>query len=327
MILILTTEAGDFSHLKIIDWLEYYNADYFILTGESIFEGRNKIILKEGEIYVNNINITRNVNVVYNRRWFTFDKAPLLTNDKILNKGLISNLSNEIYEFRTFLNFNLKDALWVPKFSRTIVNKLSVLETAKKIGINVPDYIVTNSKKELEVFFNKKEKIITKAIGNFAISKTEKGKMVNPIYTKVITKKILNKLPETFFLSIVQEYIAKDKEYRILFFNDKIYTVEILTQEYENTIIDSRNIDQNSESIRIIKSFLPQDIEKKIIKLMKKIDLNIGSIDMIERDGLFFFLEVNPVGQMSGYSIRGNLDFEKEIVEFMINYDKERNRL
>ncbi len=28
MILILTTEAGDFSHPKFIDWLHYYKADY-----------------------------------------------------------------------------------------------------------------------------------------------------------------------------------------------------------------------------------------------------------------------------------------------------------
>ncbi|MDR3273673.1 MAG: hypothetical protein LBT29_09350 [Flavobacteriaceae bacterium] len=28
MILVLTTEAGDFSHPCFIDWLNYYNADY-----------------------------------------------------------------------------------------------------------------------------------------------------------------------------------------------------------------------------------------------------------------------------------------------------------
>jgi len=37
MILILTSEAGDYSHLRFIDWLEFYNADYEILSGESIF--------------------------------------------------------------------------------------------------------------------------------------------------------------------------------------------------------------------------------------------------------------------------------------------------
>jgi hypothetical protein len=31
MILILTTEAGDFSHPGFVDWLEYYRADYKLL--------------------------------------------------------------------------------------------------------------------------------------------------------------------------------------------------------------------------------------------------------------------------------------------------------
>lgn len=42
MILILTTEAGDYSHKNIVDWLKYYGADYLILTGESIYRGINK---------------------------------------------------------------------------------------------------------------------------------------------------------------------------------------------------------------------------------------------------------------------------------------------
>lgn len=40
MILILTSEAGDYSHIKIIDWLKYYGANFKIISGENILKGR-----------------------------------------------------------------------------------------------------------------------------------------------------------------------------------------------------------------------------------------------------------------------------------------------
>ncbi len=45
MILVLTTETGDNSHSRFIDWLTYYDADFLILTGESIF--KNEVDLKK----------------------------------------------------------------------------------------------------------------------------------------------------------------------------------------------------------------------------------------------------------------------------------------
>ena len=36
MILVLTTQAGDYSHLKLVDWLNFSNADFLVITGESV---------------------------------------------------------------------------------------------------------------------------------------------------------------------------------------------------------------------------------------------------------------------------------------------------
>lgn len=51
MILILTTEHGDFSHKRFIDWLEYYNADYEILTGESIYHGKTRLNITGNKLF------------------------------------------------------------------------------------------------------------------------------------------------------------------------------------------------------------------------------------------------------------------------------------
>lgn len=323
MILVLTSEAGDFSHLKFIDWLEYYQADYQILSGESIFRGETKLSLKNDELFINDRNYTKEVNVVFNRRWLTTSELPEITNDKDLNIGIIKTLSTELYELRNYLAINLKNAVWIPKINNLQVNKITILKKANQIGLKTPKYIITNNKNQLIKFFNSNERIITKAIGNFPKNYTSNNFLVNPIYTKLLTKALINNLPSSFFVSIFQEYITKKKEYRVLYFNTKCYTVEILSQENNFSIIDSRAKEKEEDEIRLQRANLPRSYEKKIVEFMKSIELNIGCIDVLESSsGELFFLEVNPVGQISGYSLRGNLNFEKEIVEQMIVLDE-----
>src|SRR5690606_25679718 len=209
-----------------------------------------------------------------------------------------NTLSSELLEFRNYLSYNLKDAFWIPNIQNLNVNKIVLLQQAEKIGIKIPPYIITNNKKELVDFYNQKGKIITKAIGNFPRNYIHNNFLINPIYTKIVTKEIIDKLPNTFFMSLFQQYISKIREYRVLFFNNKCYTVEILSQENEFSKIDSRAKENEDSDIRIQKSSLPLNFENKILKLMNSIDLNIGCIDVIESaDGEFYFLEVNPVGQ------------------------------
>ncbi|MCL2097635.1 MAG: hypothetical protein FWH23_02600 [Bacteroidales bacterium] len=325
MILVLTTEAGDCSHPRFVDWLNYYKADYFILTGESIFEGRNKIALINNELFLNDTNLTKNVKIVFNRRWLTTSELPIISQDKILNTDLKINLSREINELYAFLNYNLQKAVWLPDPQSMNVNKLTVLETARSVAIDVPDYIVTNQKNKLIAFCSKHNRVITKALSNFKKLNTSDNLLINPIYTKLITDELIEKLPETFFMSFFQQYIPKEKEYRVLFFNNLCYTAELLTQENDFSSIDSRNIDNLMSTVRIVKSDLPDNVKENLSILMKKLNLNIGCIDLIKCAEKYYFLEVNPVGQIEGYSTKSNLNFEKDVVEFMIEYDKQNS--
>ena len=64
---------------------------------------------------------------------------------------------------------------------------------------------------------------------------------------------------------------------------------------------------------------LPIDLQSKLDKLMKKLDLNSGSIDMLKtEEGEFFFIEVNPVGQFLGYGTQNNYKLEKKVSDWLI---------
>lgn len=326
MILILTSEAGDFSHPNFINWLEYYSANYFILSGEGIHNGRYDVVLENDNLIIDGINFSKEISVVLNRRFLTVDKIPNFTDrDKKLNDGLKKRVSSELYEFRNFLPY-LNKACWIPNRESVNVNKINVLRKAKSLNLNVPDYIITNSKKKLINFKGTYNKIITKAIGNFQPTYTKERNIVNPIYTKTVSEELINQLPENFALSFFQKMILKSREYRILYFMGLFFSVELLSQENEHTLIDSRAQNAKKENLRLINTEVSMDIKKKLKNLMDDLDLNIGCIDLLKGvDGQFYFLEVNPVGQIAGYSTRANLNFEKIIVEKMLDIDKNGN--
>lgn len=57
---------------------------------------------------------------------------------------------------------------------------------------------------------------------------------------------------------------------------------------------------------------------QKIRNLMADIGLNMGSIDLIKaRNGKFYFLEINPVGQYDFVSYHCNYHIHREIAKFL----------
>jgi glutathione synthase/RimK-type ligase-like ATP-grasp enzyme len=79
-----------------------------------------------------------------------------------------------------------------------------------------------------------------------------------------------------------------------------------------------------SETVRMVPFKLPKEVEINISGLMSDLGLNCGAIDIIKnKNGEFYFLEVNPVGQVLGYSNPVNYKIEKEIANWLINNNYE----
>jgi hypothetical protein len=295
------------------------------MSGESILKGEADFTVIDGSIMYDGINITKETSCVLYRRWFTQSKFNL-SEDKVLNSTLSNTMYFEIQEIKHFLFNNLKSAKWYPNPYSINVNKLSVLELAKNF-IDVPDYIVTNCKKDLIKFYQKHNgEVVTKAIGNFSPIYSSNGFIVNPIYTKELSIDVINKLPDKFPMSFIQKKITKILEYRVFYLNRKIYPTAILSQENKLTQIDSRKNDLDIES-KLVPSIIDPETEYKLIQLMDTLQLNIGSIDLLHSvDDKLYFLEVNPVGQIGGYSRRSVNDIERIIAQNLLQIDNEYKR-
>jgi hypothetical protein len=227
------------------------------------------------------------------------------------NGGVVDNHNNHnSIELNVFLNQNLElitDSLLHQNDKKSIgtsfnnkeSNKPYSLFVAHKNGLSVPKTLITKSKKELLDFIEsaKSKTLINKRISEFG-DFVENGKLYDIASTVLIDNTALDKIPDFFELSFFQEKIEREHEIRAIYFNNEFYSSAI----FENDeVVDYRvNLHSSEKYPRIIPYKLPNDIEIKLRNVMKELNLSCGSIDLIySKDNEFYFLEVNPVGQVS----------------------------
>ncbi len=202
------------------------------------------------------------------------------------------------------------------------VNKVDILKEAQRFGLNVPATLVTSSKETLQVFKEKYKFLITKCITDYRMLSHEG--LYFELYKNEVSQFDVDKLPNTFFPALFQEKISKRYEIRTFYLDEVFYSMAIFSQSNSKTDIDFRRYD-NDVPNRTVPYNLPIEIEKKIINLMKELNLNTGSIDLIRNhNGDYIFLEINPVGQFGMTSHPCNYNIEKKIAIHLKNTNYEK---
>jgi len=201
------------------------------------------------------------------------------------------------------------------------VNKLDVLKSAQQCGLDIPETIVTSKKTELVNFYNEHDgNIITKSLFEVILGD---GADKEGFYLDCTTKKVqsLEDIPDTFFPTMFQSYVEKKYEIRVFFLKSKCYSAAIFSQNNEKTKLDFRNYDSAFMN-RMVPYRLPKQQEECIAKLMKDVGLNSGSIDIIKgKDGMYYFLEINPVGQYGFVDVPCNYKLNEIIAQELIKMD------
>ncbi|NES19300.1 MAG: MvdD family ATP-grasp ribosomal peptide maturase [Symploca sp. SIO3E6] len=177
-------------------------------------------------------------------------------------------------------------------------NKQLQLQVAREVGLFTPRTLTTNNPEAVKQFALecKEQGIITKMLSSFAIYDDQGKEFVvftNPVKDEDLEHlEGLNLCPMTF-----QEKVPKALELRTIIVGNRVFTAAIDSQSLEGSTYDWRK-----EGRALVKSWehydLPEDVEKKLLKLMAYFSLNYGAIDIIlTPDGRHVFLEVNPVGE------------------------------
>jgi ATP-GRASP peptide maturase of grasp-with-spasm system len=300
----------------IAEWLLYYKSHFNILTETNV---TNYVYYVQTNEEHNQISITTHdgstinfddVNSVWYRRGKFFNG----------NKSIVNDLSNKEIDYfikiaekewecvNDLLLLTLLPKTLIGNYLKSNLNKLQVLQIAKSVGLTIPNTFITSKKKDVNV----SSRIINKTISNIAHIAIE-----NKLFYNRTVEIDATLLPETFSVSMFQELIIKKYELRIFFLNDIFYTSAIFSQNDDKTVIDFRNYNHVKPS-RTVPFELPDNIKKKLKRLIQKLGLNTGSIDMmVTTDNKYVFLEVNPDGQFGMVSYPCNYYIERDLATLL----------
>jgi len=190
---------------------------------------------------------------------------------------------------------------------RNPMNKLKQLRAAQEVGLQVPETLITSSKKMVTDLF-KTNGIINKAIQENIFIEFNKNIFIQRV-ERVKTKD----LKVSFSSSLFQTSIDKVIEIRSFFLLNKFYSIGFYSS---NDNIDMRDsyFSQNHFKIN-----LPEKVEIQLLKLMEKLELHSGSIDLIlSSNGKYYFLEVNTEGQYDWVSKLGGYNLDLLLSEYLI---------
>ncbi|REC77617.1 grasp-with-spasm system ATP-grasp peptide maturase [Chryseobacterium elymi] len=300
MILIFS-DNNDRTTIEVIRWLVALSKDFILVNDDEFFDikvDKKRFFLQSQK----NSFFLDDIQSVWYRRGGLFFKRYQYSNNSI---NIYMNETQHWLE--DYILKTLESKKHINKQSNSHVNKLLVLEYAQNIELNVPEYFLAENTDEVIL-----SKTITKAItGNASLDNISDNKD-GMLYTSIIDKKE----KESFFISFFQEKIEKDFEIRTFYLNGECYSMAIFSQNDDQTKTDFRKYN-NEKPNRNIRYNLPKDIEVKIQKLMQMLDLNCGSLDFIKSGDLYYFLEVNPVGQFANVAYHCNYPLFKKIADYL----------
>ena len=175
---------------------------------------------------------------------------------------------------------------------------------AQEIGFHVPQAFVTN-----DILCARAISALGQAIGKPLRQAVLAGETERVIFTSRLAE-IEDEQAEAIRLTpfIVQSEILKQYDVRVTVVGERVFATAIWSQDNEETITDWRK--GSRPDLRHEKIVLDQRVERQCVKLVQRLGLRYGAIDLVcDQSGKLWFLEINPNGQwawienLTGYPI------------------------
>ncbi len=297
MILIISEKSDNTSNY-ILDWFYYYGKEC-VRVNKNEIEFINFIDRYIQLVSGKTLPITK-IKSIFFRRGKINVKIPVENVNINELKVLLNENINYLNEYINYKLYAENKAIGNPFMIH--VNKLIILELAKKIGLTIPESIVTN-----KIRLKNNKQYITKSISGNSSFIMDNEKFVIPVSKLTMKNK-------KFSFAFIQEYIDKKYELRIFYLLGECYSMAIFSQKDEQTQVDYRRYNKQKPN-RNVPYKLPKTIK---VKLINKLKINCGSIDMIvtPKDE-YVFLEVNPQGQFGMVSYPCNYNIEEKIAKYL----------
>lgn len=298
------------SHLEgatdhVCQWMHYLRIPYLRVNGEDFFHIQS----------LDDLPRNNEIATVWYRRKISSFPVQYSLKQADFNTGytLKRFLVDEFNGLHSLLFYTIDRHKWLnDPISEDNLNKLHVLSLARQCGINTPFTEVVTTKAAIIHLLDKGRELIVKPVSECIFVEDAEGEQYKML-TKTINKTNLHLVPEKFFPSLIQEKIIKKFEIRTFYLDGECHSMAIFSQNNRKTKDDFRNYD-NQRPNRTVPYKLPADLEGKLDQLMKLLHFRTGSIDlMVDMQGNYHFLEINPEGQFGMVSYPCNYYLEKKL--------------
>jgi glutathione synthase/RimK-type ligase-like ATP-grasp enzyme len=222
--------------------------------------------------------------------------VPPIPDEGITDPAIRQFCTDECYDFLRGLWFSL-ECYWMshPEAIRMAEHKVYQLKIAQALQFSIPKTLITNDPSVIRSFFNDCEQgIIIKPLYLGFIKQAQQSKN---IFTSIVSEKDLEDVESISLApSIFQENIVKQFDIRVTVVGERVFAAKIMATSLPENIPDWRfaPIDNLSH----YKYDLPDDVQSACVKLVRRLGLNFGAIDLaLDNKGDFVFFEINPNGQ------------------------------
>lgn len=202
------------------------------------------------------------------------------------------------------------------------LHKLMVLAAAEELGFDVPSFLVTTSRERLVAAVGQSD-LVTKPLSDgIYFFDHDIGTRGYYSYTEALTREQVDGLTVSIPPSLVQSRVSKTLELRVFFLDGRSYAMAIFSQADDRTRVDFRRYNDIRPN-RAVPYKLPVDVETRLRQLFLELGLNTGSADMIlDDEGRYIFLEINPSGQFAMVSGPCNYYLEREVAATLIRHER-----
>ena len=201
---------------------------------------------------------------------------------------------------------SLEGCYWMnaPWYDEMADNKPYQSFAAQRCGLNIPDTLISNKKDEFLSFYQQcNRQVIIKQLSEYCLiddsedkecHKTDYDPKVYGFYTKKVEEEhlqLLHEVSETPCL--FQKLIDKKYDIRTTVVKDQLFSARIDSQTKESSKIDFRH------ELRLPTEpySLPADIEKKLLCLLRKWNLEFAACDfVVDQNDDIIFIEANVEG-------------------------------
>lgn len=172
-------------------------------------------------------------------------------------------------------------------------NKIRQLATARTLGLRIPETLVGNDP-EAALQFGAAGGIVGKPLRNALVKGQNRDRVV--FTSRVQIDASLDPLTIRANPIILQREIAKRFDVRVTVVGDQVFSATIDSQSTPETEVDWRKTSSPNLAHDIYE--LPSAVAAQCVALTRKLGLKFSAIDFVlDRDGLLWFLEINPNGQ------------------------------